>query len=70
MNGAGANSGFRGVIVDVVLGQQIATEVAVEIPPYRVDVVGVVLGVIEFHDKSFSLNAVIVPTATVEPTIN
>ena len=67
MNGErGRRSGFLGVVAGVVLAEQIAAEVTVEIAPDRVDVVGLILGIVEFDHEGFPLNAVIVPGAAIE----
>ena len=68
MNGATGRgeSGLLRVVAVVVVGEDIAAEVAREIAPDGVDVVGVVLGVVEFDDEGFALDAVVVPRAAVE----
>jgi hypothetical protein len=47
-----------------VLVEQVLTEVAGEVAPHRVDVVGVVLRVIEFDRKERSLNTIFEYTST------
>ena len=41
-------------------------KVAREVAPHRVNVIGLVLGVVEFDDEGFALNAIIMARATVE----
>ena len=47
----------------VMRPQWVSTEVAVEVTPHRVDVVGVILGVIEFDQERRRLNPVIMQVA-------
>ena len=43
----------------IVLGQQVLAEVAVEVPPNRVNMIGVILRFVELNQKRGRLNAVI-----------
>ena len=50
----------------VVLAEEVGTEVAVEVAPEAVDVVGFVLGVVVFEDERAALHAVVVRLAALE----
>src|SRR5215203_550619 len=50
----------------VVLCEQIQAEIAVEFPPHRMDVVGVVLRVVVLDEERRALNAVVVPLSALE----
>ena len=51
-----------------VFTQQITTEIAIEVTPNRMDVVGIVLHVAGFHEKGGALDAVVVGVAQLEAT--
>ena len=52
-----------GMILGQMFAQQVATEIAVEVPPDRMDVIGVVLRGIVFEEKLRGLNPVVVAFA-------
>src|SRR5215471_3698656 len=54
--------GSRRIVVrcGVVLGEEVFAPVAGELPPHRVDVVGVVLDVVVLHDEGWALNRIVV----------
>src|SRR5579864_5373854 len=47
----------------VMLSQQVASEVSRKVAPYRMDVVGVVLGIVHLDQERGRLNAVVMPLA-------
>ena len=54
------------VLLGVVLGEEVVAKVTFEIAEHGVDVVGVILGVIEFDEEGRALDAVVGCGATVE----
>ena len=50
-------------VASVVIGQRVVAEVAGQVTPHRVDVVGAVLGVVVFHEEGGALDAVVVRLA-------
>ena len=54
------------VLLGVVLGEEVVAKVTFEIAEYGVDVVGVILGVIEFDEEGRALDAVVGCGAAVE----
>src|SRR5688572_8098945 len=52
--------------VGVMLGQDVLAPIARERPPHRVNVVGVVLGVVVLHDKRGALDRVVVAGALLD----
>ena len=57
---------FFCVLAGIVCGEDVVAEVARKVAPDRVDVVGLVLGVVEFDHEGFALNAIIMARAAVE----
>src|SRR5215213_7186255 len=59
----GSTSGVDVLVCLVVLGEQITAEVVAKVAPHRVDVVGVGLLVVVFHEHRRTMDAVIVRLA-------
>lgn len=50
----------------IVLLEQVRAEIAAEIAPHRVNVIGIILRVVEFNQEVWRLNAIIVRIATAD----
>ena len=50
----------------IVLAQQVFAKIPVEVAPHRMDMVGVVLGIVVFKQEAWRLDAIVVSVARLD----